>query len=322
MAVLLFACLVLCLGKRDNYYKDINPKEERLDLQLHSLISKKTDLSYAQIWNAFPTVYAEIDKKCEASHPPLLGDVYSTKCWEIGPGAEGGEQCGNYKNEGDCYNREHVWPVSWWGGSKSGSTHPYTDIHHIWPSDGKVNAMRGNLPFCDVDEGVTYVSTNGCKVGTCNSTGFAGRGFEVADEFKGDLARAIFYVSTAYLDTFDCCESDGVSGSAIKPWMAELLKRWHEQDPPSATEEKMNDAVYHRFQRNRNPYIDHPEWVGLVDFSAETKDHVAGVKRRIREKESSKSKKIKKSKKNKNKNKKNKNEQSSNRRPKRGTGSD
>ena len=66
----------------------------------------------------------------------------------------------------------------------------------------------------------------------------------------------------------ECCETDGVDGSAIKPWMEAVLRRWHAVDPPSGTEQRMNDIVCsERFQGNRNPYIDHPDWVDLVNFS-------------------------------------------------------
>jgi hypothetical protein len=155
----------------NSYYAEIDPASDgRLDLQLHDLISQRKFLDYTKgdhnLWSEFPKVFTGVlSQHCPASaDTAVLGDVYTSKCWSVGPEKEGGEQCGNYKKEGDCYNREHVWPVSWWGGSKNSREYPYTDIHHIWPSDGWVNGQRGNHPFCDVGEQVTPVSSNGCKV--------------------------------------------------------------------------------------------------------------------------------------------------------------
>ena len=36
-----------------------------------------------------------------------------------------GDECGSYKKECDCYNREHSIPKSWWG---SGKNNMYSDI--------------------------------------------------------------------------------------------------------------------------------------------------------------------------------------------------
>ena len=66
-----------------------------------------------------------------------LVDIYSSKCW-----VPIEEQCGSYQAEGDCYNREHSWPKSWWGGADKLST-PYTDLHHLFPTDGKVVSPVG-----------------------------------------------------------------------------------------------------------------------------------------------------------------------------------
>ena len=73
------------------------------------------------------------------------------------------KQCGNYKQEGDCYNREHSWPKSWWGGFSEGQN-AQTDLFHLYPTDGYVNNLRANLPMGNVKD-ATYTSTNGCKIG-------------------------------------------------------------------------------------------------------------------------------------------------------------
>ena len=42
-----------------------------------------------------------------------------------------------------------------------------------------------------------------------------------------------------------------------------VLMTWHEQDPVSTWELHRNAAIAER-QGNRNPFIDHPEWVSAM----------------------------------------------------------
>ena len=65
---------------------------------------------------------------------------------------------------GDCVNREHIWPKSWFGGFDYGKN-AQTDLFELWPSDGYVNGLRGNLPLgLVIESSVTYKSTNGCRL--------------------------------------------------------------------------------------------------------------------------------------------------------------
>lgn len=88
--------------------------------------------------------------------------------------------------------------------------------------------------------------------------------FEPPDHIKGNMARNYFYMATRYY-TEDTCwaTSDGTNKAHIKLWLQCLLLRWHQQDPPDAKEVAYNDLV-HRIQGNRNPFVDHPEWVAAV----------------------------------------------------------
>jgi hypothetical protein len=73
------------------------------------------------------------------------------------------DQCGHYKKEGDCYNREHSFPKSWWGGSLG---EPMArDLFHIYPVDGFVNNMRANHPYAEVDPKSAKLSENGSMLG-------------------------------------------------------------------------------------------------------------------------------------------------------------
>jgi hypothetical protein len=48
-----------------------------------------------------------------------------------------------------------------------------------------------------------------------------------------------------------------------KHWELNLLLLWHQQDPVSEREIARNNAAY-AYQKNRNPFIDHPEWVTQI----------------------------------------------------------
>ena len=122
---------------------------------------------------------------------------------------------GNYSKEGDCYNREHTWPKSWWGG---GVEPQYTDLFHLYPTDGYVNGIRSNWPL-GVVATPSYTSTDGAKLGTCKRD-ISTKCFEPPDVYKGDFSRNYFYVSTAYQGAFKCCTvANAVNGSDILPEM-------------------------------------------------------------------------------------------------------
>jgi len=128
-----------------------------------------------------------------------------------------------------------------------------------------VNGLRGNYPFGYVKEGtVTYTSTNGCKIGVCKSDESAGTCFEIADYLKGDLARTYFYLSVAYWKTWGCCSGPGYDKWDMAKWMEDDMRAWHAGDAVDGTEVARNDEIYSNWQHNRNPFIDHPEWVSQI----------------------------------------------------------
>ncbi len=176
-------------------------------------------------------------------------------------------RCGNYSSEGDCYNREHLMPQSWFGSAMPMKA----DIHHVVPTDGKVNGMRGHLPLADVAN-ASWTSLNGSKRGLCADQGYSGTVFEPIDEFKGDIARIYFYMATRYeneigswQDANDGSQAvfDGTNDHVFQDWYLNVLIQWHNQDPVSQREIDRNNAAYD-YQGNRNPFIDHPEWVAAI----------------------------------------------------------
>ena len=214
---------------------------------LQSTVGSHKQLSYDGVWTAFRTT--------DINESGRLIDMYSTKLWSTG------EKCGNYSKVGDCYNREHSFPKSWFDDRKP----MYTDINHLYPTDGKVNGQRSNHPFGECANGTTLSSVNGVKalgkLGTSTFPGYSGTVFEPADEYKGDFARTYFYMAAAYNSSISTWHSEMLAGNsfpAYKTWAVNLLLKWHRQDPVSDKERKRNDAVYKQ-QGNRNPFIDHPD---------------------------------------------------------------
>lgn len=238
-----------------NYYNSANGLTgNQLKVALHNIIKGHTSISYGQLWNAFWST----DNKGNG----VVWDMYS----DIPNGTPpyiyylGTDQCGNYSGEGDCYNREHSWPSSWF----NDQTTPRTDLHHIFPTDGWVNNKRGNYAFGEV-RSASWTSRNGSKLGNCKTSGFTGTVFEPIDEYKGDFARAIMYMSVRYYtEDSGWGSSDMTTKSEIKPWAIQMLLRWNEQDPVSQKEINRNNAIYNDYQHNRNPFVDHPEYARMI----------------------------------------------------------
>ena len=141
---------------------------------------------------------------------------------------------------------------------------PRTDLHHIFPTDGYVNGRRSNYAYGEVGS-ATWTSRNGSKLGACKTPGFTGTVFEPIDEYKGDLARALMYMSVRYYsEDGSWGSSDMTVKSEIKPWAIAMLLRWNDQDPVSQKEINRNNVIYRDYQHNRNPFVDHPEYARMI----------------------------------------------------------
>ena len=233
-----------------------------LKTKLSSIISSGHQ---TKSYDALDDEYPNSDKDSYYEKDGTVLDIYSENPTETDPYVYqfGVKKCGNYKIEGDCYNKEHIFPQGYFNKASP----MVSDIHHIVPTDGKVNGMRSNFPFGNVGSSVSYTSKNGSKLGTSNSVNYSGKVFEPINEFKGDVARMIFYFATRYeakLKDFDANDIlTNTSFPGIQSWELEVLKQWHTQDPVSQREIDRNNAAY-TYQRNRNPFIDHPEYVDLI----------------------------------------------------------
>ena len=242
------------------YINAKNKKGHALRVALHNIIKSHDEESYNALWDDFYTT----DKRPDNNK---VWDIYSDR-----PGSTpayyftfGGDQCGSYAEEGDCYNREHTVPKSWFGGSTAPM---YTDLFHLYPTDGFVNSKRSNLPIGKVTS-ASWTSTNGSKVGTSNISGYSGQVFEPIDSFKGDFARIYFYMAVCYMDKNLGVETQSnFSGGNLKPWAKQLLLQWAAMDPVSQKEIDRNNAVY-GIQNNRNPFVDYPELAEMI-FGSDT----------------------------------------------------
>lgn len=223
------------------------------------------DQGYGNLYNAFSNQSSgDTDDYYEGDGSVL--DMYS----EVVDGNETynyehfDNQCGNYQGEGDCMNREHVVPQS----TFNSDSPMKNDYFHIVPSDGYVNGKRSNHPFGEVSS-ANWTSTNGSKVGTNTFPGYSGTVFEPIDEFKGDLARAVLYFAVRYENEVNSgWSSNNVleinnSSQFYQQWYIELLISWHLNDPVSQREIDRNDNGF-TYQGNRNPLVDHPEYVSLI----------------------------------------------------------
>ena len=240
------------------YYQNANGKKgAELKTALCSIIYNRTEKSYDYLWTAFRTTDVRSDGK--------IWDMYSDNTsYEPGGSAQGA----NYSKEGDSYNREHSFPKSWFGGEVMPM---YTDLHHLYPTDGFVNNKRANFPFGETN-GESYKSANNfSKLGKCTFDGYAGTVFEPNDEYKGDFARTYFYMVTCYEEKIaDWYNSnsdakptlDGATYPGLSQWQLKMLMKWATNDPVSEKEINRNNAVY-AIQQNRNPFIDYP---GLEQF--------------------------------------------------------
>lgn len=261
--VLLMFCSVGIAQIPSGYYNNATGSSYALKTQLYNIIKGHTNRGYDGLW----TTYSTSDRDNQYENDNSIMDIYSENPTATDPYkyTYGTNQCGTYSVEGNCYNREHIIPQSIFNENSP----MVSDAHFIPPTDGKVNGMRANYPHGMVNS-PTYTSQNGGKLGPNSNTGIAagysGIVFEPINEFKGDIARMYFYFATRYENTvsgYSYAMFDGSSNKVFTTTFLNVLLAWNAQDPVSAREIARNNAIYAR-QNNRNPYIDHPEYVQKV----------------------------------------------------------
>lgn len=236
------------------YYTSAQGKNKgALLAALEDIVGEHENIGYSGLWD----LYHESDVTSDG----YIWDMYSTV--KFTPGKN---QCGNYSSVGDCYNREHSFPKSWFDDQSP----MYSDAFHIYPTDGKVNGQRSNYPYGECANGNSLSSSSKGKplgrLGNSTFSGYSGTVFEPDDQYKGDFARSYFYMAAAYnsrIDEWNSAQLAGNSYPCFSSWSVNLLMKWHREDPVSQKETDRNEVVY-KWQGNRNPFIDHPELAEYV----------------------------------------------------------
>ncbi|MFJ6655990.1 endonuclease I family protein [Streptomyces sp. NPDC091377] len=224
-----------------DYYADATGKTgPALKSALHTIISDQTKLSYSAVWEALKVT--DQDPRNSGNVVLLYSGLSRSKTLNGG-------------NSGN-WNREHVWAQSHGGfGTSAG---PGTDLHHLRPEDVQLNSVRGNKDF---DNGGSPVTNGGGSLTDSDS-------FEPRDAVKGDVARMILYMAVRYEggDSWPDLEPNNSVSNGSVPYHGRLsvLKQWNDEDPPDAGEQRRNELIHSDYQGNRNPFIDHPEWVEAI----------------------------------------------------------
>lgn len=262
------------------YYSGVDSSNATaLRSTLHNTIDDHTRIAYT---NGTPNTWAVLNL---ADQDPMntnaILDVYKNATYTKIPGGQG------------PYNREHTWPNSLGFGDNNDSAppnqlnYPYTDTHMLYASDVGYNSNRGNKYYGNCDASCTEDPTllnhgqgGGSGVYPGNSNWYNGVLYEVWNARKGDMARAMFYMDIRYeggthgvtgapepdlrlTDTPSEIVNTGGNASVGYMGLRSVLLQWHAQDPVTEEEVLRNDIVF-SFQGNRNPFIDHPEWVACI----------------------------------------------------------
>lgn len=235
--------------------------------QLHDLIVT-THTRYTSYADCKTTELVIQSDKGKAANTVM--DFYTQE--DIAAPWAGGQNAGTW-------NREHVWCKSLsnglWKGSEVGGG---SDLHHIRPSEVRLNATRGNHKFGKTSGGgpAYFIGSDGSK--KYQGGRVDGDTFEPLDKVKGDVARIVMYVyahyntyenvhgttdGSGYSYYFGTLDFTFVMSAPSESAAIALLLQWHAADPVDEVERARNDAVY-SIQGNRNPFIDHPEYVTAI----------------------------------------------------------
>ncbi len=258
----LWLALSLLAEAPDGYYDTAAGKTgSALKTALYNIIKGHTEYPYTStspdVWDALK----DIDEDTSNSANVILIYTGRSQAKNLNSGD-------TTTTDNNLWNREHVWAKS--HGDFGTTMGAGTDLHHLRPADESVNSTRNNLDF---DEGGNELAeAPGCY--------YDSDSFEPRDAVKGDIARMILYMDVRYEgegDEPDLQVMDSVfiwsEADPDRPYHGKLstLLQWHAADPVDNWERIRNDKIYTNWQHNRNPFIDHPEYVALI-WEAGTSD--------------------------------------------------
>ena len=243
--------------------------------KLWTATSSVTNKNFHSIgYKGLYTAYKKTDVY-PAGHPQAgkIWDMYGECAFAAG------NTCGNYSGVCDCYNREHSIPQSWWGGGTGGIG---SDIFHVLPTDGKINGVRSNYEYGEVNGGTNWSgnyfgsadswSTDRKTIASEAGESIKGSGqvFEPKEEYKGDIARGLLGTIVKWQQSnlttgnkffngsYTASSNYGLTKKAVI-----LLVKWHREDPVSQKEIDRNNGIQET-QGNRNPFIDYPYLVEYI----------------------------------------------------------
>lgn len=258
LLILIFALNAALLqgqGIPAGYYDSANGLGgEALKSQLYNIIKNHVEYLYTADTTDCWDILKETDK--DTLNPDNVILLYTG--WSVNAAQEW--------NDGNGWSREHVWAKS------RGQFDPDifgpgagTDVHNLRPADPSVNTARNNRWFAECT--TEYIDPDGP---TGSYIGDEGQWvWKPRDEVKGDVARMIFYMAVRYegengepdLEVVDYFPPNDTQ-DPVHALFSDLLQ-WHIDDPVDDWERNRNDIVY-SYQKNRNPFIDHPEWIQCI----------------------------------------------------------
>lgn len=273
-ALLTFAPAGAPAAPPTGYYDTVNASTPTLlRATLHAVIDDHTRFPYTSSSTDTWDILEDADEN-PANSSAIL-DLYRNRSYTKFGGGTG------------PYNREHSWPNSYGFPDDGTSNYPYTDCHHLFLCDVGYNGDRANKPFAACSAGATERVTDfndgeggGSGVFPGNSNWYNATYWQTWNGRMGDVARAMFYMDVRYeggthgvtgyaepnlilTDNPSLIVTTGSNASVAYMGLLSVLLQWNAADPVDDRERARNDAVY-SYQGNRNPFIDHPEWVNAL----------------------------------------------------------
>ena len=249
--VALSPCSIFAQIPNGYYAGAENKTGSELKLALYNIIKGHTEFPYTHSETDTWDIVKEADRDTTNNQNVLL--VY------VGTSVDAEQEY----NNGKGWSREHVWAKS--RGDFGTSTGTGTDVHNLKACDISANSKRNNRWFGNATTAYyTGTTDTGCKYSDTNWT------WKPRDDMKGDMARIMFYMGTRYqgengepnLALINYYPIDKYTKNPIHAKLSHLYA-WHLADPVNNFERNRNEVVY-RYQKNRNPFVDHPEYVEMI----------------------------------------------------------
>ena len=222
-----------------SYYSSISDSDSGTTLlsKLQSLNStkRKRTMGYSGIGTDTSGAVIYTDYDLNSTAKDSNGQTYGTKVASF-----------YTKTAATSWNREHMWPNS------HGGNNVEADILHTRPTISSENSSRGNSFYVEGKNN--------------SSSGWDPYTAGYAEWCRGECARVILYCVVAYPNfTLSDQDSHSTSNSNKDNMMGNMntLIKWHFNYLPNVYEKNRNDGAEY-LQGNRNPFVDHPEYVARI----------------------------------------------------------